>query len=300
MTLPTSSTRKVNGPLWALAAALLALTFLWTYWPTIVELVRTWNRDPDYSHGFLVVPIALYILWARRGSFPGVANHLAWAGLLLIALGGVVHYGAGLLYFETQDAWSILLWLAGVVWLFCGWRVLGWCSPAIAFLAFMVPLPWRMETVLSHPLRRIATEISCWVLQGLGQPALAEGNTILINDMQLEVADACSGLRIFVGTLALAFAFVMLVRRVWWQKLVLVASVVPIAILANVCRVVSTGLLYQYVSSAGAKAFVHDVSGWAMIPLAAGLFALVLWYVDRLFHEIQPLDVTAVIQYKQG
>jgi hypothetical protein len=81
----------------------------------------------------------------------------------------------------------------------------------------MIPLPFRLETMLSLPLQRVATDVSCWVLQCLSQPALAEGNTILLNDFRFEVAQACSGLRIFVGIAALAFAFIVIVRRPCWQ-----------------------------------------------------------------------------------
>ena len=91
----------------------------------------------------------------------------------------------------------------------------------------MVPLPFRLEHALSRPLQHAATRISCWILQCLGQPALSEGNIIFLGDQRLEVAQACSGLRIFVGIVALAFVFVVLVRRTWWEKTLLVVCIVP-------------------------------------------------------------------------
>lgn len=99
-----------------------------------------------------------------------------------------------------------------MVWFLSGANVLWWSLPSIVFLWFMVPLPYGMERWLSLPLQRVATELSCWVLHCLGQPALAEGNTILLNDFQLEVEQACSGLRIFVGIMALAFVYLVLIR----------------------------------------------------------------------------------------
>ena len=156
-------------------------------------------------------------------------------------------------YFEFMDGWSIMLWSAGVIWLFLGRAVLWWSLPSVAFLFFMVCLPFRLELALSLPLQTIATRLSCWVLQMLGQPALAEGHTIYLGEHTLEVEQACSGMRIFVGIAALAYAYVVIVRRTWWEKSLLLASVVPIALIANATRVVTTGLLYQLVSGTGGR-----------------------------------------------
>ena len=134
------------------------------------------------------------------------------------------------------------------------------------------------------------------MLQMLGQPALAEGHTIHLGEHQLEVEQACSGLRIFIGIGALAFAYVVIVRRAWWEKAVLLLSVVPIALIANATRVVATGLLYQYVSGEAARKFSHDAAGWVMILFAAGLFALVLWYLGKLVREVEPVEMDGVVR----
>ena len=278
------------------AGILMLAAFAWAYWPTLVNLVGAWEREPDYSHGYLVVPLALLFLWARRDKFPGFPGKFAWPGLALIATSiGIRIFGARY-YVDAIDGWSILCWIVGVVWFLGGWRVLWWGSPSIAFLWFAIPLPWRVERWLSLPLQRIATKVSCWGLQCLGQPAWYEGNTICINDYRLEVEQACSGLRIFVGIVALAFVYIVLVRRSWWERILLLVSVVPIALVANATRIIVTGLLNQYVSGEAAHRFTHDISGYVMIPFAAGLFALVLWYVSSLVREVELADVGDVVR----
>jgi len=281
---------------WAGGMLLLAAVFLWAYWPTIVELLRVWEQEPDYSHGYLVVPVAVCFLWARREYFPGFSPRLAWSGLLLVVLSIAMRYAGALVYLGAVDAWSILLWVAGTTWFLGGWKLVRWSAPSIAFLWFMIPLPYRVERWLSLPLQSVATKLSCWSLQCLGQPALAEGHTILVGEHQLEVEEACSGLRIFVGIAALAFAYLVLVRRTWWEKLLLVASVLPIALIANATRIVMTGLLFRYTTGEFAYRFSHDFSGWAMIPFAAFLFAAFLWYLGKLIPEVEPLDVRAAIR----
>jgi exosortase len=287
---------KVDAWRFAPTGLILAAAFGWAYWQTLVNLVAAWNREPDYSHGFFVAPLAVYFLWAKRDRFPGVAEGLSWLGLTLIALAGGARVFSAHYYLEAIDGWSIMLWLAGVTWLFCGWRATWWSLPSIAFLWFMVPLPFRIERGLSLPLQTVATKLSCWILQALGQPALAEAHVIVLGDNRLEVEQACSGLRIFVGIVALAFAYTIVVERSWWEKAILLASSIPIALLANASRIVATGLLYQYVSGEAAKKFSHDAAGWVMILLAAGLFACVLWYVHNLVREVELVEVGAFVR----
>ena len=296
---PPSAMRKLRR-LRLTGLVVLGGVFVWAYWPTLVELVRAWDREPDYSHGFLVAPLALFFMWSRRDSLPGLARSIAWGGLLLLACSVALRFGAAALYLEPVDGWSILLWVAGIAWLLGGWRFLMWASPSILFLFFLVPLPYRAERLVSYPLQRIATKFSCWTLQSLGQPAIAEGNTILLGDHHLEVEEACSGLRIFVGIVALAFAYVIVARRTWWEKLLLLASTVPIALIANATRVVVTGLLSQLVSSEAGAKFTHDLAGWGMILLAAALFGVVLWYIGKLFPEGKVFDIRSVVRAESG
>lgn len=279
-----------------LAAAGLAALFFWAYWPTLAELTRVWSNQPDYSHGYFVPLVSAFFLWVKRDRFPGLAAGVAWAGLALVALSLVMRYLSALWWFRPMDGWSMLVWLAGAVWVLGGAKVLRWSLPAIAFLLFMIPLPFKFERSLSTPLQTTATNLSTWSLQVLGQPALAEGNTILIGDVRLEVEEACSGLRIFMGIIALAFAYVILVPRPWWERMLLLVGVVPIALVANATRIVITGLLNLYVSGEAAQRFTHDVAGWVMIPFAAALFALLLWYLGALFREVEVVDVGAVVR----
>jgi exosortase len=256
--------------------------------------VDTWNHVQDYGHGYLVAPLAVLFLFARRDRMPAAADGPGWPGLVLVAISGAMRLAGAWYYFDFLDGYSILLWVAGVVWLFWGKAYLWWGLPSVVFLFFMVRLPFRIELALSLPLQTTATRMSCWGLQMLGQPALAEGHTILLGDNKLEVEQACSGLRIFMGIAALAFAYVVIVRRTWWEKAVLLVSVIPIALIANATRVVSTGLLFQFASGETAKKFSHDVAGLVMVPYAACLFALVLLYLGKLVRQMEPLEMDEV------
>lgn len=269
---------------------------LWAYWPTLSELFATWSREPDYSHGYLVVPLAAYFLWARRKDFPGIHRGSWLLGLGLMGLSLAMRCVAAKYFFSFLDGWSILFWLAGVVVALGGWPLLKWSLPAIAFLWFMVPLPFSTEGLLSQPLQRVATKVSVFFLQTLGQPAIAEGNVIVLEEIKLEVAQACSGLRLFVSIFALAFACVVIIRKSWLETLLLLASAVPIAILANAGRIVATGIFLPLFTSESARRLVHDAAGWSTIPVAAAMFGFVVWYLGQVLIEEPEVDMSSVVR----
>lgn len=280
---------------WLLAGGVaLSLAFLWAYWPTLIHVATQWFEQPDYSHGMLVVPLAIFFLWVRRAEFPREKVGInVWGGVLLL-VAAAMRLGAGFYFLGPLDCWTIPLWIGGIVWLLCGWDCLKWSLPSIVFLWFMLPIPYSAETMLSVPLQALAAKLSTACLVMLGQPALAEGNVIWLEDRHLLVEEACSGMRIFVGIFAISFAFALFSRWSWWQKALVILATLPIAILANVTRVVVTGLLYQLSSSEVAHHFSHDLTGFVMIPFAVMLFWMFLVYLDHLFPEAQQISAIEI------
>ncbi len=278
---------------WLILGGLAMLAaVVWSYWPTLAGMVHAWIQQPDYSHGFIVLPVAIAFLWLRRADFPRDAIRPSLIGVALLLVVGAMRLFAGMYYLIPLDGWTLPLAIGASVWLLYGAQCLRWCLSSILFLWFMVPIPYTAESWLSVPLQKVATRLSTVCLQMLGQPAISEGNTIWLGDQQLFVEEACSGMRIFVGILALAFAYVLFSRWSWWQKVMVLLAVVPVAIIANVTRIVVTGLLYQFASGEAAHTFSHDIAGLVMIPFAALLFWLFLVYLGRLFPEVE--DVAPV------
>jgi exosortase len=203
---------------------------------------------------------------------------------VLLALG--VRYLGARLFYGPLENWSIVLWLAGAVIALAGWRVFVWSAPSIVFLLFMMPLPHKLEAALRLPLQSLATQISTAALVTLGYPALAESHVIRIGDVQYGVQEACSGLRIFVGIAALAFAYIILINRHWMVKAILAAAVLPVTLLANSLRIVATCILLQrFGNSESIQTWSHDMAGFVMIPLAAAFFGIALWYLGVLLRE---------------
>ncbi len=269
---------------WLLGA--LGLVAVWAYWPSLGDVFAAWLSDPDYTHGFFVVPVSVWLLWARRNQMPTTSTP-SWVGLLLLLAAGLIRIAAGRFYLPQLDAWSIPLWVGGVVWLLFGWSMLKWALPSIAFLWFATPLPGTIETVLSTPLQFLASNFGAFVLRVIGQPALAEGTTILLDDHVLDVERACSGLRMFYGIFALAFGCIALARPTRWKAVFVLMAAVPVAVVANIVRIVATGLLMRYTSGEAAQKFSHDLAGLVMIPFAVGLFILFLVVMGRVSRRFE-------------
>ena len=279
----------------ALIAGLMA-AFAWAYWPTLQLLWYTWGSHADYSHGYLVCPLAILFLYLRRDRMPDTWSPAWISGGALLMLSIFVRWAGARIYLDALDGYSILIWAAGVIVLCFGWRVFWWASPSLMFLLFMIPMPFRVETALRLPLQALATQISTYALVVLGYPALAETNVIRIGESTFGIAEACSGLRIFVGILALAVGYVIAVRRAAWIKVLLIASVLPVTLVANSTRIVVTCLLELQFSSAAAQKFSHDIAGLVMIPFAALLFGLILWYLVSIVKWQDSVSVDQVLK----
>ena len=249
-------------------------------------MVGVWKSEPDYSHGYLVLPLAALILYLRADSFPGIRSRVSYGGLSLVFVAIVMRLGSRLVYADFLDGWAIVPMVAGACWFLLGRKAALWASPAIVFLFFMVPLPYQAESLLSWKLQGVATALSTVMLRVLGQPAVAEGHVIWLNGEQLFVEQACSGLRIFVGVIAFAYFWAAISDRSWMDRIVLLSAAIPMALIANSIRITSIGLLYSMFDNEMPRSLAHDFTGLAMIPLAFAMLWLVKVYWEHLYRPL--------------
>ena len=165
-----------------------------------------------------------------------------------------------------------------------GWKVLRWAAPSIAMLVFMIPLPGFLATLLAHPLQRIATIASTYMIQTIGVPAVADGNVISLGDSQIGVAEACNGLRNMMLFVAVCSAVAFIVRRPLLEKVIIVLSAAPIAVIANLVRITVTAVLHSMSHHDLANTTYHDLAGWFMMPLAVVLLWIELAILRRDLH----------------
>lgn len=252
-----------SGPA-LLVVVLLALL----YHGVAVKLVIDWYQLPDFSHGFLIPFFAGYLLWDKRHEIQRTAIAPSWVGVwlvvfaLFVLLLGV--FGADLFLQRT----SFVLLLAGLVWALLGRRMLGQVKFVLFVLLLAIPLPAILFNQITFPLQVLASRLASALLQLAQVPVLREGNVIQLPAMQLEVAEACSGIRSLVSLFTVAVIYGYFLERKTWRRVVLALSSIPIAVAANGARIFGTGLCVQYWDPDKAMGFFHEFSGWLMFVVS--------------------------------
>lgn len=186
-------------------------------------------------------------------------------------------------YRFSAERYSIVLTLGALVLMVAGWRVLRRVAWVLLFLFLMFPLPGRIHNMVSDPLQRLATTGSVFLLEAFGVPVTQQGNIVMLNDsIPMAVAEACSGLRMLTAFIIVAAFIAYMVKRPRWQKAVLLASSIPVAVVSNMIRIMATGIIMLYVSVEIGEKFFHDFAGLVMMPAAVSLIFGLLWLMDLL------------------
>jgi len=271
---PASLFKPTLQARWWQAIVLLVLVG-WLYFSIVGRLAQQWTHDPNFSHGFFVPAFSLFVLWQERGRLSALPVKPSWTGLpiVLLALCVLVLGNLGAELFLSRT--SLLVLIAGLVIFFLGWQYFRAVLFPWAFLLLMIPIPSILFNQITFPLQLLASKVASDVLPLAGVPVLREGNVIGLPLMQLEVAEACSGIRslLSLATLTIIYGYLM-ETRIWIRVLLALASV-PIAVAANSFRIVGTGLLVQYWDPEKAEGFFHLFSGWLIFVMSlAMLFAL--------------------------
>lgn len=280
-------------------------TLLWCLFRKDVGgIVQQWVTDPSWSHGFLIPLFSLYFLNQSKQEILNTRTKPNYLGLLLL-VGVILFYvfntasRAGYGYFRQISAVGAL---GGVVLFLGGWSLLKYTWLPVTYLLFAIPLPDEILRSATIPMRLWAATASTAILNIF--PNLdATANGVIIEiiykgkamEPPLDVAEACSGMRLLMTFFALGVAMAYLHYRPAWQRLVLLASTVPIAILCNVVRVTITGFIYVLGDPQYAQGIYHDLLGMAMLPLAFGLYGGLAWFMSNLFVESDEAKVSDVI-----
>lgn len=246
----------------------------------LTELVQRWSAEPQYSHGFVIPLMAVGLGIYRRNKLTSGTAKSHVAGLILITAGILLRLIARYLFVELADCAGLLACIAGISLLVWGRRLTLAIWPAIVFLAFMFPLPYSLEQLLSAPLQLLGATQAAWYIQAMGIPAIAQGSMIMMEDVQLGVAEACSGMRMLMVFVAISAATMIISQRTRWEKVLILFSSIPIAVVCNIARIVATASAYHWLGSETADLVFHDLSGWLMMPAAMILLYMELQLLD--------------------
>ena len=278
----------------AVTIGLVAAPILALYLDDWVRLIPRWWSDPNYTHGFFVPLFSLYFVWEKWDEIKATAAEPSLLGVPVLVLGLAVKLAT--LFYDSMfiSCCSMIVVIAGAVLLILGVPVFRLLAAPVIFLVLMMPLPLPIYERIALPLQKLAAAATTTVLRGCGIPALREGNVVELPQRSLEVVDACSGMRFLSGFIALGVAFAYLSRRPLWERVLLVASTIPIAIFVNILRVTFTAFLSHWGFHSLAEGTPH--AGTALVLFA--LSALFLWgeyYV--LSHLFLPVESMSEAEY---
>ncbi len=270
---------------------IIASLLYYLFYEEVNLVVYRWVNDSSWSHGFLIPLFSLYFLNQHKTEILSIQPKRSWFGLVFLLL-LIVFYPLNHVYFQVGYAkpLTVVACLGSIVLFLGGWKLVRYTWLPVLYLIFAVPLPARMYKSITIPMRQLAAQIATALL-GLVRGLEATANGVVINviykgkplDPPLDVAEACSGMRLLMAFLALGVAMAYLHWRPAWQRLVLLCSTIPIAILCNIVRVTITGFIYILWDPKYAQGIYHDMLGMLMLPLAFGFYGLLAWFMSNLF-----------------
>ena len=271
----------------ALLAVLAALAYL-IFDQGIEQMVAGWNAD-EYSHGYMLPLVALFLVWQRRSALQQMPFTGSRWGVLVVGIGLFAFIAGELGTIYTVVQYAFLVTLGGMLLSFLGGRAFLVILPAYILLFFMVPLPEFLYNNLSAKLQLISSQLGVWLIRLFGISVYLEGNVIDLGTYQLQVVDACSGLRYLFPLTALGFIAAVIFKGAWWKKALLFLSTIPITIAMNSFRIGVIGVLVEYWGIEMAEGFLHDFEGWIIFMACGAILLLEMWLLSRVGPDRLPL-----------
>jgi len=261
--------------------ALYGLLLIGVYYSSLAYMISQWERE-DYSYCYLVPFIVFYLIWEKRNQLASLPSVSSWKGLIPFIL-GIVFFWLGELGGEYFTLYiSFWLVMVGICWMHLGWGKLKTISFSLLFSLTMFPFPNLLHNKISVNLKLISSQLGVAMMQLYGMSAYREGNVIDLGFTQLQVVDACSGLRYLFPLIVLGILLAYFYKAVFWKKVALVISTVPISIVVNGLRIASVGMLYPIFGPKVAEGFFHDFAGWFIFMVSLGILLAEMWILKKV------------------
>lgn len=261
--------------------AVLLLTIL-VFREGLVELVRRWNVQEEYSHGFLIPFVTAGLLWVRRDALTASIGRPAWTGPALMLAAGLLHVLSQLSAILILSQLAFLTALLGMILAIGGSPLLRVCFIPIAFLIFAIPLPYFINASVSLELQLVSSRLGVAFIKFFAVPVYLEGNVIDLGTYKLQVVEACSGLRYLFPLLSLSFLAAYLFQSPIWQRAVVLLSSIPITIAMNGLRIGVIGVTVDRWGPRLAEGVLHIFEGWVIFAASALLLLTEVYLLARI------------------
>jgi exosortase D (VPLPA-CTERM-specific) len=244
-----------------------------------------WLDAPEYSHGLLIPPIALFLLWQQKDRLERISFTGSWWGVALVVLGGALLALGQLATVYTLIQYAYLVTLFGLVLALTGPAAFRLLLIPMFILLFMIPLPQFVLANLSTKLQLLSSQIGVAFIRLFDISVFLEGNVIDLGGYKLQVAEACDGLRYLFPLMTLGFLMAYFYKGALWKRAFLFFSSVPITVLMNSFRVGTIGVMVEHWGIGMAEGFLHEFQGWAVFMTSVGLMLGEIAALNRLGQE---------------
>jgi len=273
----SNTTISSTKPIKRLAVLLIGIVigfFILAYFPVWKNLVRYWYGSDEYSHGFFIIPICIYIVWQRRGALSKVPLRPSQWGLSFIIFSLLLYLFAHYAEISTIKPFSMVLLIVGVIIYLYGFHLAKALLFPVFLLLFMIPVPSQIYAKLTIPLQLFVSKSSVWLTSLIGLPIYREGNIIHLADRTFQVVRACSGLRSMISLLLLGAIFGYFTLKSNALRIILFFSAIPAAIFVNIVRILLLVLVYHFFLYDLTAGTIHTVFGIIIFMLALVFIAI--------------------------
>ena len=275
----------INRSNWLLGVSLAVLVsaFCLQYYIDFGNLLKRWDND-DFSYCYLIPFLFLYLVFSRRKQLKTYPLNPSLGGVVVLGFSGILYLMGKLGSVETFTYMSIWVAVVGSIILIMGAKLAGALAFPLLILGFIVPVPPFLHNIFTFKLKLIASSLAVKMMQMVGISVYREGNIIDLGVTQLQVVEACSGLRYVYSLLLMGVLFSYIFHKRWWDRVLIVAASIPIAVLSNSLRIVITGVLMIHVSPKFAEGFLHSFSGLFIFMLSfifLAMLSLILKSIKR-------------------
>jgi len=257
---------------------------IFTYWLGLSEAVLRWGIQEEYSHGYLIPLVSLYIIWEKKDLIVSSIGEPRWSGVVLILLAVLVLIIGEISALFLLTQYSFVLLLIGLSLVTIGTATKYTAAP-ILLLLFAIPLPYVIEVLLTAKLQLWSSSIGVSFIRMFQIPVFLEGNVIDLGVYKLQVVEACSGLRYLFPLMSLGFIAAYFYQASFWKRAVIFLATIPITILMNSFRIGAIGVLVDNWGISMAEGFLHDFEGWIIFMACAVLLFALVWLLERLTNK---------------
>ena len=275
-------------PAWTLGLVVVVLVALYVAFKDAIGVMLWQWQTAEFSHGYLIPAIALYLAWQRRGELAALPFKGSWGGLALVLAGIALAVLGRFSALYTFQHIALLVIAYGLVLAALGWPATRVLAAPLGVLLFMIPLPSMLMFPLSSELQLVSSTLGVWLMRLVGVSTYLEGNVIDLGSYKLEVAEACSGLRYLLPLMTLAFLMACFFRAAAWKRALVFLSSIPITLLMNSLRIAAIGVMVDRWGPSMAEGLLHEVQGWMVFMLSTGCLLVVVILLARVGKDQRP------------